>query len=137
VTPYLVVPRVKELMSFMKGVLGATEAFPPMTGDGGMVVHAELRVGDSVVMMAEASEQWRPMPAMLHVYVNDEVDAVSRRAIEAGATSVREPADQFYGERTATLRDVCGNLWSISNVVEDLTMEELQRRAAAMQRGGQ
>jgi uncharacterized glyoxalase superfamily protein PhnB len=135
VTPYLVVPRVRELMEFLKRVLGATEGFPPMT-DGGMVVHAELRLGDSVVMMAEANDVWTAMPAMLHVYVDEEVDVVYRRAVDAGATSVREPADQFYGERTATVRDVSGNLWSLSNVVEELSVEEVQRRAATTKGSG-
>lgn len=135
VTPYLVVARVRELMAFLKRVFGAVEVFPPMTDDG-KVVHAELRLGDSVVMMAEASDEWKPMPGMLHLYVEEEVDAVYRRALDAGATSLREPADQFYGDRSATVRDPCGNVWSIANHIEDVPPAELERRAAAMSKGG-
>jgi uncharacterized glyoxalase superfamily protein PhnB len=130
VTPYLVVPRVKELIPFLKRAFGAVERFPPMTRDDGTIAHAELQLGDSVVMMGEASAEWPPMPSTLHVYADEEVDAVYRRAVEAGATSVREPADQFYGDRSATVRDPSGNLWSIANHVEDVSPEEMERRIA-------
>jgi uncharacterized glyoxalase superfamily protein PhnB len=86
-------------------------------------------------MFADASAEWRPTPAMLHVYVDDDVDAVYRRALDAGATSLREPADQFYGDRSATVRDRQGNVWSIANHVEDVPPDELLRRAAAMKGG--
>jgi uncharacterized glyoxalase superfamily protein PhnB len=128
VTPYLVVPRVRELIPFLKRAFGAVERFPPMTHDDGTVMHAELRLGDSTVMMGEAGGPWSPMPATLYVYADEDVDAVYRRALEAGATSVREPADQFYGDRSATVRDPSGNVWSIANHVEDVPPEEMERR---------
>jgi uncharacterized glyoxalase superfamily protein PhnB len=68
------------------------------------------------------------MPAVLHLYVTD-VDATYRRAIEAGATSLREPADQFYGDRSGGVRDLCGNQWWISTHIEDVSPEEMRRRA--------
>jgi PhnB protein len=135
VTPYLVVQLVREVMRFIERAFGAVAVFPPMIDDG-RVVHAEFRIGDSVVMMAEASDEWKAMPAMLHVYVDEEVDLVYRRALEAGATSLREPADQFYGDRSATVRDACGNVWSIANHVEDVSPEEIARRVAAMKQSG-
>jgi uncharacterized glyoxalase superfamily protein PhnB len=134
VTPYLVVEGADRLLAFMERAFGAVQAFPPMR-DGGKVMHAEVRIGDSVVMLADASAEWRPLPAMLHLYVDDDVDAVYRRALDAGATSLREPADQFYGDRTATVRDAGGVVWSIANHVEDVAPEELMRRAAALKRG--
>ena len=135
VTPYLVVERADDLVAFVKRVFGAQELFPPMR-DGGKIMHGEVRIGDSVVMLADASPEWKPQPAMLHLYVDDDVDTVYRRAVEAGATSLREPADQFYGDRTATVRDASGTVWSIGNLVEDLAPEEIMRRAAAMKQGG-
>jgi uncharacterized glyoxalase superfamily protein PhnB len=71
---------------------------------------------------------------MLHLYVDDDVDVVYRRALEAGATSLREPADQFYGDRNATVRDPSGTVWSIGNHIEDVAPEELMRRAAALKK---
>jgi uncharacterized glyoxalase superfamily protein PhnB len=131
VTPYLVVPRARELMTFLKTAFNAVELFPPMQGPGGAVMHAELRIGDSPVMMADASAEHPPMPAMIHLYLEEEVDAVYQRALQAGGTSVREPADQFYGDRSAMIRDGSGNLWNIANHVEDVSPDEMERRAAA------
>ena len=131
VTPYLVVPGARELITFLKRVFGAVELAPPMEGPGGVIAHAELRLGDSPVMMSEASAEYPAMPAMLYVYMDEEVDVVYQRALNAGATSVREPADQFYGDRSAMVRDGSGNLWGIANHVEDVSPEEMERRAAA------
>lgn len=79
----------------------------------GVVVHADLKIGDTRIMMGEAHEQWQPMPAGLHYYVPD-VDAAYRRAIEAGGISVRPPQDQPYGERGASVDDPQGNHWFIA-----------------------
>jgi uncharacterized glyoxalase superfamily protein PhnB len=95
-------------------------------------MHAELRLGDSLVMIAEASAQYGPFPAMLHLYLED-VDAVYRRALAAGAAALQEPADQFYGDRTAGVRDAFGNTWWLATHIEDVPLEEMQRRAS--QRG--
>jgi uncharacterized glyoxalase superfamily protein PhnB len=129
VTPYLVVPGVARLIEFLKQSFDAEEIhrFP---GPGGRVMHAEVRIGDSIVMMGEPSGEVQPIPAMLHLYVPD-ADAAYHRALKAGATSVREPADQFYGDRSAGVRDPCGNQWWVATHIEDVSPEEMQRRSAA------
>ena len=103
---------------------------------GGMVVHAEVMIGDSVVMLGEASPEHGhdAMPASLSLYVasGDEVDATYKRALAAGATTLMEPKHQFYGYRSATVQDVGGNRWTICAVVEQLTKEEIERRMKDM-----
>jgi uncharacterized glyoxalase superfamily protein PhnB len=101
-----------------------------MSSPEGDVRHAEIQIGDSRVMLGEASDQWKPMPAMLYVYVED-TDAVYRRAIAAGGQSLREPTTEFYGDRSAGVQDPAGNLWWIATHVEDVSPEELTRRAEA------
>ena len=94
----------------------------------GTLQHGEVKIGDSIVMLAEASGQWKPRPSTLYLYVND-TDATYRRAIEAGATSLMEPATQFYGDRSAGVQDPAGNFWWIATHVEDVSPEEMHRRA--------
>ena len=125
VMPYLVVKGAAQLIDFLKEAFGAEETFR-MPGGGG-IMHAEMRIGDSVVMMSDATGEQGPMPAMLHLYVEG-VDAVYRRALQAGATSIREPEDQFYGDRSAGVKDAFGNLWWIATHIEDVPVEELDRR---------
>ena len=96
----------------------------------GKVMHAEVKIGDSRIMLAKACGEMGPMPAMIHLYLND-ADATYRAAIEAGATSVQEPTDQFYGDRSGGVKDACGNLWWIATHKEDLTPEELRKRSEA------
>jgi PhnB protein len=92
-------------------------------------MHAEFTIGDSVVMVGEANDEHPPMPAMLHLYV-EECDAAYQQAMSAGATSIQEPRTQFYGDRMAGVRDSQGNQWWLATHVEDVSPEELQRRAA-------
>ncbi len=130
VTPYLIVQGAAQLIDFMKEALGAEETFR-MPTPSGAIGHAEVKIGDSMVMLADASgAENPPMPAMLHVYVED-VDAKYRRALQAGATSVREPADQFYGDRSAGVKDKFGNQWWLATHVEDVPPEEMAKRAQA------
>ena len=129
-TPYLVVEGIPKLIGFLKQAFGAQETFRLTRPDGG-VMHAELKIGDSIVMMGEAMGQWKAQPCSLYVYVED-VDAVYQRAIEAGGTSVGEPKDQFYGDRTGGVIDPCGNYWGIATHVEDVSHEEMAQRFAAM-----
>ena len=136
VTPYLIVHGADRLLDFLKDAFAAEERFR-MTAPDGSIRHAEARIGDSVVMLAEASAQWPAMPASLHLYVEN-CDAVYRRALDAGATSVQEPADQFYGDRSGGVRDSVGNVWWIATHAEDVPEDEIARRAeerAAGQRG--
>jgi uncharacterized glyoxalase superfamily protein PhnB len=93
-------------------------------------MHAEVTIGDSVIMMGEPMGEFKPMPCMIYVYVED-TDAVYKQALKAGATSVMEPADQFYGDRNAGVKDMAGNLWWIATHVEDVAPEELEKRAQA------
>jgi uncharacterized glyoxalase superfamily protein PhnB len=120
-------------VEFLKKAFGAQESFPAMIGPGGKIMHAEMRIGDSTVMMADATTEWGATSTMLHHYVND-VDAVYRRALEAGATSLKEPADQFYGDRSAVVKDPCGNLWSVATHKEDVSREEMDRRVEEMKK---
>ena len=130
VTPYLVVEGAAKVIDFAQRVLGAREAvrFP---GPGGSIGHAELVVGDSRIMVADAPSPDRVSTAMLHLYVED-VDATYRRAVETGAESIKEPTDEFYGDRTGAVRDAHGNQWYFATHVEDVSDEEMARRAAAL-----
>ena len=129
VTPYLMVPGVARLIDFLQKAFGAKETQPRMARPDGTVMHAEVKIGDSILMMGEPMGQFQAMPAAFCLYVRD-TDAVYRRALEAGATSISEPADQFYGDRNAGVKDTAGNIWWIATRKEDLSPEELARRAA-------
>ena len=137
VTPYLIVEGAAGLLDFAKSAFGAEERFR-MAAPDGSIGHAEVMIGDSIVMLADAGEEWPARPAFIYLYVED-CDAMYERALAAGATSVREPADQFYGDRNATVRDSVGNTWGIATHIEDVTPEEVAKRieegAAAPQAG--
>jgi uncharacterized glyoxalase superfamily protein PhnB len=128
VTPYLLCQRVADVLSFVERAFDA-EVLQRMPSPDGKVVHAEVRIGDSRVMLGEASREWRPMPGSVYVYVDD-VDEVYRRAIAAGGRSIMEPADMFYGDRNSGVADPGGNVWWISTHVEDVADDELTARAA-------
>ena len=127
VTPYLVVEGAGECLEFIREVFGGEEKMR-MEGGDGRVGHAEMRIGDSLVMVADAGGENSPQTAMLHLYVED-CEATFRRALDAGATAVREPTDQFYGDRSASVRDKFGNSWFMATHVEDVAPEEMERRA--------
>jgi uncharacterized glyoxalase superfamily protein PhnB len=129
VTPYLLVPGVAWLIEFLKEAFGAEEQLRINRPDGSLG-HAELRIGDSVVMLGEPTEAFGPMPASLYLYVED-CDAVYRRALRAGGTSVMEPADLPSGERYGGVKDPSGNVWWVATHVEDVAPEEVARRFAA------
>jgi len=129
VTPYLMVPGVARLLDFLKQAFDAREMHVMKRPDGG-VMHAEVRIGDSVVMMGEPMAPWPAMPGSLYLYVDD-VDATYKRALQAGGTSVMEPADQFYGDRHGGVKDASGNIWWIATHIEDVPPAELARRAEA------
>jgi PhnB protein len=135
ITPYLVVEGAGRLIDFAKAAFGAQET-ERLAAPEGRIGHAELRIGDSLIMLADAHGGREPMPCMLHVYVDD-ADATFQRAIAAGANSVQPPADQFYGDRGGLVRDPCGNLWWIATHIEDVPPDELRRRAEeAMRQSG-
>ena len=136
VTPYLVVQGATELIEFLKQAFDAQETERMQMPDG-TIAHAEVRIGDSVVMMADqpgtdgSAHGFGPMPAMIYLYVNDADDAY-KRALQAGATSLQEPTDQFYGDRRAGLSDKFGNVWYIATHTEDVAPEEMARRQQAL-----
>ncbi|MFN2563679.1 MAG: VOC family protein [Gemmatimonadaceae bacterium] len=129
VTPYLVVRDAPRLIEFLQQAFGATERMRAPRPDG-TVMHAEVEIGDSRVMIADASDSAPPMPACIHLYVVD-TDALYHLALQAGATSLREPTNQFYGDRMAGVQDPVGNQWWIATHVEDVPPVELALRAVA------
>ncbi len=128
VSPYIVVSGVDKLIDFAKQVFDATEVFVSKRPDGS-VQHAEIKIGDSIIMLGEGQDI-KKFPAMLHLYLED-ADAVYQRALHAGAKSLREPTDQPYGDRSGGVEDAFGNQWWISTHIEDVTSEEMERRAKA------
>ena len=129
VTPYLIVDGAARLIEFMQQAFGAEEIYRSAKPDG-TLGHCQVRIGDSMVELADGNEQWKTMRSALHLYVPD-TDATFRRAIEAGATSLFEPADMFYGDRSGGVVDPAGNHWYIATRKEELSEEEIERRAAA------
>lgn len=127
VTPYLVAQGADELLTFVKRAFDAEETVR-IPGPDGSVVHAEVQIGDSRLMLGEANAQFPPMPASIYLYVED-CDAIYRQAVEAGATSLEEPTTKFFGDRLANVRDQFGNIWNLATHVEDVSEEELARRA--------
>jgi uncharacterized glyoxalase superfamily protein PhnB len=128
VTPYLNVAGAAALLGFLKRAFDAEELLAMRAADGA-IQHAEVKIGDSIVMLSDALRD-PPMPSTLYLYVAD-TDATYRRALAAGATSVAEPADAFWGDRFARVRDASGNVWNLATHVEDLAPGEIARRAAA------
>ncbi len=128
VTPYMVADGAEKIIDFMKEAFGAQTVFEPMKRPDGKIMHAEFRIGDSVVMISDASERAKATSTMLHLYVPN-VDAVYQKALKAGATSGMGPANMFYGARTGGVKDAAGNQWHIGTHVEDVTPAELKKRA--------
>lgn len=137
VTPYLAVRQAADAIEFYRRAFSAKERMRLTTPDG-KVGHAELEIGDSVIMVADESPEMgfrSPDPShgpgvLLHLYVND-VDASVRRATDAGAKLLRAVQDQFYGDRSGSVRDPFGHAWHIATHKEDVSPEEIDRRARA------
>jgi PhnB protein len=128
VTPYLVVHDAPRFVEFLERAFGGRERMR-MSGEDGSIRHGEVEIGNARVMLADAFDQFPAVPAMLHLYVED-VDAVYRQALDAGAESIREPEDQIYGDRMAGVNDGFGNQWWIATHIEDVSVEEAERRQA-------
>jgi PhnB protein len=129
VTPYVMVENAQALLNFVTKVFDAGQRELIQRPDG-KIGHAEVIIGDSVIMLADKPPQREAMPGSLYVYVDD-TDARYKRALEAGAASLMEPADQFYGDRNAGVKDPTGNIWWIATHIEDVPPDELARRAKA------
>jgi PhnB protein len=137
VTPYLFVRGATAAIDFYKNIFGATEIMR-MPGPNGRIMHAELRIGDSIVMLADEDPRRGIMSPQtiggysvgLHVYVEN-VDVVIQKAVESGAKLLRPIVNQFYGDRTGSLLDPFGHMWSVATHVEDVSPEEMKKRMTA------
>ena len=142
VTPYLIVDGASAAIDFYVSVLGATERMR-MPGPDGKIGHAELEIGNSVVMLADEMPDMDirgprsvgGSPVTLHVYVAD-VDDVFKQAVQAGAKELRAVENQFYGDRSGQFEDPFGHRWNVASHVEDVPPEEMDRRMADMMGGG-
>ena len=130
VTPFLVVDDADAVIAFMQKAFKAEFVHAPLR-QGGLVRHAALRIGDACVMISNASERAKAMPTMLYVYVPN-VEEVYAAAIGAGGIEIMPPADMFYGDRSGGVTDPGGNQWYIGTHIEDVSDDELQRRADEM-----
>jgi len=140
VTPYLVIGegRASEALEFYARAFSAKELARLPRPDG-RIMHAEIRLGDSVIMLADEApamsafgvDHYGGSPVTLHVYVPD-VDATTKQAEAAGATVIRPLADQFYGDRTAGLQDPFGHRWYVATHIRDVSIEEMQQQMSAM-----
>jgi len=138
VTPYLVVDGAAEAIDFYSRIFGATELMR-MPAPGNKIGHAEIKVGDSVVMLADAVAEMGHKspktlggsPVSLLLYVDD-TDTTVKRAVESGAKLSRPVEDQFYGDRMGTVEDPFGHVWHVATHVEDVSPEEMKRRMESM-----
>jgi PhnB protein len=141
VTPYLIIRNASEALDFYKKAFGATELFRMQTPDG-KIGHAEIKIGDSPIMLADESlEMGHKSPAALGgspvsilLYV-DNVDSLFKQAIAAGGKEDRAVKDQFYGDRSGSLTDPYGHIWHIATHTEDVSPEEMEKRIKAASAG--
>ncbi len=134
VTPYLIIKGATEAIDFYKKAFGATELFR-MPAPGGKIGHAEIKIGDSPIMLADESPEMgykSPQslggsPISIMIYVAD-VDTVFKQAVAAGGKEQRPVKDQFYGDRSGTLEDPFGHVWHVATHKEDVSPEEMERR---------
>ncbi len=137
VTPYLICKNAEAAIDFYKKAFGAEELF--RIGAPGMVGHAELKIGNAVIMMADehpdmgavSPESLGGTPVQLMIYVAD-VDAFTEKAVAGGLEVMRPVQDQFYGDRSGQFKDPFGHIWAFATHIEDVSPEEMNKRAAAM-----
>jgi PhnB protein len=138
VTPYLIVGDAAKAIEFYKEAFGATELFR-MEAPGGKIGHAEIRIGNSPVMLADEMPEMGYVspqtlggtPVSIMIYVED-VDSVAAKSVAAGAQVLKPVADQFYGDRSGSFADPFGHQWHIATHTEDVTPEEVSKRVAAL-----
>lgn len=126
VTPYLFAENANRVIEFTVSAFDAVLVMRKDRPDGGLV-HAELRIGNSMVMTGDSSEKFGPMPASIYLYVTD-CDAVYRRALEHGSVTVFDIMDLPSGERYGGVKDPCGNIWWITTHIKDVSAEEEEKR---------
>jgi PhnB protein len=139
-TPYLIVKDATGAIDFYKRAFGATESMR-MPGPNGKIMHAEIKIGASPIMLADEFPEMDAIspqtlggsPSSLMLYVED-VDALSRQALAAGATVLRAVQNQFYGDRSGTVVDPFGHRWTLATHIEDVAPEEMRKRMEAMKK---
>jgi PhnB protein len=130
VTPYLTVRDAPKVIEFLQQAFGAKISHEPIKRPDGTIMHAQVTIGDSPIMIGEESEMAKPTTSSLYLYVPD-VDSVYQRAVKAGGNTVMEPTDMFYGDRSGAVKDPSGNSWFIATHKEDVAPQELAKRAEA------
>ena len=133
VTPYLVVDGASELIQFVEQSFNGKATGVMKTKDG-KIMHAGVQIGDSQIMVSDATERYLPGTSRLYLYVDD-VDVIYKKALDAKGVSLREPTNEFYGDRSAGVKDAWGNEWWIATHVEDVDDEEVRRRAKQFEEG--
>jgi PhnB protein len=131
-SPYFGVEGAADFIEFLKKAFGAEEKYR-FPAPGGKIGHAELQIGDSIVMLADANPEFPPTRIGAYLYLPD-VDATFKKAVAAGGKAKREPANQFYGDRVGTVIDRWGNQWSFGTHIEDVSPQEMERRMKAQQK---
>jgi PhnB protein len=130
VTPFIMIRNADTLIDFLKQAFDAQE-ISLLKHPSGNVWHAQLKIGDSMIMIGDTMGEHPDAPCSVYLYVPD-VDAVYEKALAAGALSLMEPANQFYGDRSAGVKDASGNTWWMGTHIEDVSDAELQRRSNEM-----
>jgi PhnB protein len=141
VTPYLIIKGAAQALEFYKQAFGATELF--RMEHNGQIGHAEIKIGDSPIMLADEQPEMKHLspqtlggtPVSIMIYVDD-VDTTYKRAIDAGGVEVKAIQDQFYGDRSGTLTDPFGHVWTVATHTEDVSPEEIEKRLAAFKTAG-
>jgi PhnB protein len=128
VTPYLTVRGAAKVIEFLKNAFGAKLSHDAIRRPDGAIMHAQVVIGDSRIMIAEESEMAPPTMSTLYLYVAN-VDSTYQQAVKAGGKTVMEPIDMFYGDRSGGVKDPSGNTWFIATHKEDVAPQELQKRA--------
>ena len=126
VTPFLIVKDTVKLLDFIKKAFNGETTYL-LKHDSGKVMHASAKIGDSMILASDADERLAPLTSMLYLYVED-VDDTYQRAIAAGGESLREPTNEFYGDRSAGVKDPWGNNWWIATHFEDVNDVEMEKR---------
>lgn len=132
VSPYLVSDDPDCLLEFIKQAFAGQEVHVMRQGDG-RILHTQARIGDSIVMIGGADSKWPAEKMSLYLYLDD-VDAVYRSALAAGAEPIMEPADQFYGDRMGGVKDPTGTTWWLATHIEDVTEEQMRLRVRERRR---
>ena len=133
ISPYLAVGDARAMLEFVQSAFGAQPKEVLKTPEG-TIMHCEAAIGDSIIMIGQAPSGANTMTNMIHMYTEN-CDTLYRQALDAGATVVREPEDQFYGDRNCAVADQFGNQWWIATRIENLTSEEIHNRLADMKQG--